>query len=418
MKKTPEEKYIDKRKRKSFRESLLYYLFRIFPINKYKIAICTFEGRSGFGCNPKYIVEELHKRNSRYQFIWLVNNNDKIFPDYIKPVKNTLWNRAYQLSAAKIWIDNYRKPLGTKKRTKQLYIQTWHGTIGFKTTGLWRGKAFSDMAYLVSKNDSDMTDYVTIDSEWCNEMFPKGLVYDGEFLKCGAPRCDILYGDRTNNKKVFKARFNIDEKVKLVMFAPTFRESQKAGVRNVFSEEWTIDFIRLLKTLERKFGGSWRICLRVHPQLASQMKERLLESVKENIIDVSQDDDMYQILAAMDALITDYSSVAMDASFADIPVFIYADDIEQYVRDRGSLLWNMTTEYGAIIKNNKEMTPEIDVALPYSISKNNDELEKSIINFDISKYKEDMYLFKKEVQLTFDGKASSRVADMIEKFIK
>ncbi len=113
-------------------------------------------------------MEELHKRNVKYQFYWFVNDVNKEFPAYIKKVRNTSWNRAFHLSTAKIWIDNYRKPYGTRKRKGQYYFQTWHGTIGFKSIGLWRGKAFSRMAYLVSKNDSDMIDYVTIDCYWCN----------------------------------------------------------------------------------------------------------------------------------------------------------------------------------------------------------------------------------------------------------
>ena len=39
--------------------------------------------------------------------------------------------------------------------------------------------------------------------------------------------------------------------------------------------------------------------------------------------------DRYEILAAMDAYITDYSSACFEAGFAHIPVFIYADDIEK-----------------------------------------------------------------------------------------
>lgn len=417
MKEMSEEKYIKKRKRKAFRESILYELFRVLPIKKRKIAVCTFEGRSGFGCNPKYIVEELHKRNAAYEFVWLVNEEGKEFPDYITPIKNTLWNRAYHLSTAHVWIDNYRKPLGTKKRKHQLYIQTWHGAIGFKTIGLWRGAAFSRMAYLVSKNDSDMTDYVVIDSEFCRQLFPKGLVYQGGFLKFGNPRCDILCEDREAVKKTFRKKYDLEEQTRLLMFAPTFREGNKDGVRSVFSETWSIDFERLLSVLKRKFGGEWKICLRVHPQLAAQMKKELQQWERESVIDVSQNDDMYELLAAMDILITDYSSVAMDAGFANIPVFIYADDIEDYIEKRGSLLWNMTTEYGAVIKNNREMTPEIDAVLPYSISKNNDELEKSIMNFDIEKYQTDISTLKEEVQLVFDGKASSRTADKIEDFI-
>lgn len=172
--------YIMYRKIKAIGNRFCFFMCRIFPINKQRISVCTFEGKGGFGCNPKYIVEELHRRNSQYEFIWFVDDITKKFPDYIKKVPNTLWSRAYWLSTSKVWIDNYRKPYGTSKRKKQFYINTWHGTIGFKTTGLWRGDAFSRMAYLVSKNDSDMIDNIVIDSKWCEEMFPKGLLYDGD----------------------------------------------------------------------------------------------------------------------------------------------------------------------------------------------------------------------------------------------
>ena len=35
------------------------------------------------------------------------------------------------------------------------------------------------MAYLVSKNDSDMIDDLVIDSDWCEQSFDKALVYEG-----------------------------------------------------------------------------------------------------------------------------------------------------------------------------------------------------------------------------------------------
>ena len=102
-----EENYIRYRKAKAYMNKLCFFICRIFPIRKNQISVCTFEGKSGFGCNPKYIVEELHKRNKDYEFVWFVNDIQKEFPDYIKKVPNTLWNRAYWLSTSKIWIDNY-----------------------------------------------------------------------------------------------------------------------------------------------------------------------------------------------------------------------------------------------------------------------------------------------------------------------
>ena len=190
------QNYIRYRKLKAFGNRICFLLCRIFPIKKNMVCICSFEGKGGFGCNPKYIVEELHKRNKNYEFVWFVNDMKKIFPAYIKKVPNTLFSRVYWLSISKIWIDNYRKPYGTCKRKGQYYINTWHASIGFKSIGLWRGSAFSTMAYLVSKNDSDMIDDVVIDSEWCAQMYPKGMIYNGNYLRTGSPRCDALYGDR------------------------------------------------------------------------------------------------------------------------------------------------------------------------------------------------------------------------------
>lgn len=413
-----EQKYIQYRKLKAFGNRICFTLCKVFPIRKKRISICTFEGKSGFGCNPKYIVKELHDRNKDYEFVWFVNDLRKEFPDYIKKVPNTLWSRAYWLSTSKIWIDNYRKPYGTCKRKGQYYINTWHGNITFKSIGLWRGAAFSKMAYLVSKNDSDMIDDVVIDSEWCAAVYPKGLLYNGNFLRTGAPRCDALYGDKKKYKEKFYQRFGIDKKAKIVMFAPTFREKSIGGKRTVYSETWTLDFNRLLKTLKRKFGGEWYLCLRLHPQLAPDVKDYRDSTIKERMLDVSQVDDMYELLAAMDAFITDYSCAAMEAGFARIPVFIYADDIEQYLNDRGSMMWNISVDSKKPITNNKKMTPAMDVVLPYSMAQNNDELEENILNYDERKYLMMLENFEKGVGLVFDGKASEKVANKIERYMQ
>lgn len=413
-----ERNYIRYRKLKALANKMCFMACRIFPIKKNRISICTFEGKGGFGCNPKYIVEELHRRNEDYEFVWFVNDMQKEFPPYITKVPNTLWSRAYWLSTSKAWIDNYRKPYGTCKRKGQYYMNTWHATIGFKSIGLWRGKAFSQMAYLVSKNDSNMIDDVVIDSEWCAEMYPKGMVYNGNYLWSGAPRCDVLYGDRTKYKEMFWQRYKVGKEDKMVMFAPTFREGTANGKRSIFSEAWTLDFKRLLKNLEMRFGGEWYLCLRVHPQLASGVKEYQDSLLEERLIDVSQEDDMYEILAAMDAFVTDYSSAAMDASYAHMPVFIYADDMEKYLNDRGSMLWNLSAEPSKAVTNNKEMTPGIDVVLPYPVSRDNKELEEAVLGFDEEKYISMMKQFENAVQLVFDGKASVKAADRLEEYLQ
>lgn len=414
-----ENRYIQYRKMKAFLNRCCFHLCRIFPIKKNLISVCTFEGKGGFGCNPKYLVQELHRRHPEYEFVWFVNKTswEKEFPEYIRKVSNTLWSRAYWLTRSKVWIDNYRKPYGTCKRRGQYYLNVNHYTFGIKCTGLWRGEGFSKMAYLVSKNDSDMIDDLVIDSDWCEEVSPKGLVYDGTYQKTGAPRCDILYRDRSQAKKLFRDRHNLPEDARVLLFAPTFREGAKDGKRFVFSEIWTIDFKRLINILEKKFGGTWYLCVRVHPQLAPTFKEYKNPDVQDRIIDESQADDMYEILAGMDAYISDYSSACFEAGFAHIPVFLYADDIQKYANDRGALMWNIATDPRERIGNNKVMTPDFDVKLPFTLASDNDQLEQDIMEFDQERYDRVLDEFHGKVGLVFEGNASERLAEKIVKMI-
>ena len=413
-----ESSYIAYRKLKAWGNRICFYLCRIFPIDRTLISVCAFEGKGGFGCNPKYLVQELHNRNPKFRFVWFVNDMNKEFPDYIKKVPNTLWSRAYWLSKSKVWIDNYRKPYGTCKRKGQYYINVNHYTIGIKCTGLWRGKGFSKMAYLVSKNDSDMIDDLVIDSDWCEKVSPKGLVYDGTYQKTGAPRCDVLYGDRTEYMTRFREKHSLPLYAKVVMFAPTFREGAKNGKRSVYSEIWTIDFKRLLDNLEKKFGGSWYVCVRVHPQLAPTFKEYNNPEIKERVIDESQADDMYEILAGMDAYITDYSSACFEAGFTRMPVFIYADDIQKYANDRGSLMWNLASDPLEHIRNNKEITEDFDIEFPFSVAMDNDSIEKNIMNFDEITYRQKLDKAFKAMGLIFDGNASNRLSQKIEQICR
>lgn len=94
------------------------------------------------------------------------------------------------------------------------------------------------MAYLVSKNDSDMIYNLVIDSDWCERVSPKGLFNDGTYQRTGAPRCDALNGDRSKYKELFRKKHNLLLDAKAVMFVPVFREGTKDGERSVYSEIW------------------------------------------------------------------------------------------------------------------------------------------------------------------------------------
>lgn len=94
--------------------------------------------------------------------------------------------------AAKVRMDNSRKAFGTAKRKDQLYIQTWHAALEFKTVGKFRGKLFPKIAHIVSAYDSGLIDYVISNFQWCSGLYPKMLLYHGKFLKTGVAQMRYL----------------------------------------------------------------------------------------------------------------------------------------------------------------------------------------------------------------------------------
>lgn len=394
-----EELYILGRKVKAFFSSIPFYICRIFPVHTNKIVMWTFEGMGGYGCSPKYIAEELLNRKAQgknnFEIFWLLDDMDKSFPSEIKKVKNTLWARAYHLSTARFWVANTRTFYGTKKRKGTTYLQTWHGTIALKPIGKYRGKQLSKMAYIVSAHDSRLIDYLLAGSRWCAEMWPDGLIYDGKILKTGTPRCDVFFSGVEETHLRLRMEYNLSSDVKILLYAPTFRGGSQGTVRNVNAGVVSLDFCRLIRTLGQKFGGEWYVFLRLHPQLAGKMERMPVAEENNHLIDVSQRPDMNEIMAASDAIITDYSTVIFEGFLTGMPGFLYIDDLEAYVADRGNLMFDMGE-------------------IPFLLAHNNDELMNNILSFNFDTYKKDVAEFTKKTGIFEDGHASQRIVDLVE----
>ena len=373
-------------------QSIPFYLFRIFPIDYKKIAFTTIEGTTGYMCNPKYIAEKLLAENKDYKLVWLVNDVSKKFPERIIVKKNTLFNRAFQLTTSKVWIDNSRKQLEVRKRKNQVYIQTWHAQIGFKPTGYMRGQSFSKIAQFVSQHDSDMIDYMLSDCDMFDEIAPRGLLYNGVLLRTGSPRLDRLVKRNEDDKDAAKRKYEIDQDDYVVLWAPTFRGGSQSINRSITVEKASLDFEMISNAFSKKTGRKCQILLRLHPQLTA--RNICFDNDSVNIKDVSKVDDLYDVMMACDAVITDYSSIAFDAGAADIPVFLFCDDFNEYVAERGQLLWN--------IRN---------IAFPFADS--NESLCKIIEDFSREKYLCEVRELMQSINMVEDGLASERIVRLI-----
>ena len=113
------------------------------------------------------------------------------------------------------------------------------------------------------------------------------------------------------------------------------------------------------------------------------------------MIDASREDDMCEILGAADFLLTDYSALAFDAAFINLPVFLYVYDLKEYIRDRGQLSWNLHD-------------------LPFPYAENMDDLCRQINDFELDVYNESLQKMWKSTELKEDGQAAKLIADIIE----
>ena len=59
----------------------------------------------------------------------------------------------------------------------------------------------------------------------------------------------------------------------------------------------------------------------------------------------------------------------------------------------------------------------IHAVLPFVASQDNDELEKEILQFDEAEYEKRIAAYKEAVGIVFDGRASGRIADCLEKIL-
>ena len=363
------------------------------PVRNNKIFLETFS--NSYCCNPKYITEEIINRNLHCELVWGVQKkyNKNSFPQNIKLVEYGTNEYIEEFASSKIIIRNDRGEndlaLGLIKKDNQVYIQTWHGSLGIKKTGVDINTA-NGKSILSHKLDAKTIDYLISNSEFTNNLFKSIFFNNGKILQIGHPRNDIFFKDYELIKERIFKQYNLPKDTHLLMYAPTFRD--KCADLSIYS----IDYQKLLRTLENKFGGNWVIFTRLHPKLIELKDSFSLNQA--NIIDVTDYPDMQELLVIADSVITDYSSCIYDFVLTRRCGFIYASDIEQYNTSRG-LYYPLETT-------------------PFPIAKKNDELIKNIENFDYEKYKTDVEHFLTEKECVDDGHASEKVVDLIQSIIE
>ena len=359
----------------------IYEYFKNIPIQRNKIFVECFQNK-GYRCNCKYIAQELLEKKKSVDIVWVVSEDSECdVPSEIRTVKEYSYDFYKEFYTSGIRVGNMAPRGGLVNRKEQYYINTWHGSGPFKKVGI--SANFVNEAIRLQVKRYQQVDLFVSNTGDNTQMMRESFLYQGEIYECGSPRNDIFFQVNNLKEEIYN-KYKIDKDKKVVLYAPTYREGKSF-------QAYDLDFERVIKALESRFGDSFVLLYRFH-YLLNQSEES--KNFYPKGINVTEYSDMQELLVASDILITDYSSIMWDFSLQDKPIFLYQNDADYYEEeDRG--FYCPVREW------------------PYIKAHSTDEMVDAILEFDEERYLQELHAFIDKYQSFDDGHASERVVERI-----
>ena len=365
------------------------FFIRLFiPVRKGTVMCWSYDFKQ-YSCNPRYLTEYLLENNPELKIYWVFRseNPPAEVDSRIRCLKFHSWEYLIVANTAEFLITNCRTDAYRfywKKRPQQKYMMLWHGGVALKKIEKDAESKLSFTYLTKAKMDSKMCDLMISGCKAQTKLLQEKFWYDGEILESGIPRNDMLFA--TENHPAIREKvcslYGISPENKLVLYAPTFWTGLSI-------DPYKIQWSEVITELKAMYGTEQvKVFLRLHPNMLTTDTSPLLNDPA--VIDVTRYNDMQELLAISDLLITDYSSSMFDFSMLHKPCVLYATDIEQY--DRG---YYYTFD-----------------EMPYPVARNQAELTETIRNFNLQQHLAKVEDFMTNTVGMFeDGNASKRIAE-------
>lgn len=375
-------------------------LARILPVRRNVVVFESNLGKNYTG-NPRYIYEELVKRglDRKLRIYYILNRpGETELPGNAVKVRNFRVRFYYVMAVAGIWVSDTRFPNDIKKRKQTVYIQTWHGTplkkLALDMEEIHMEKEESLSAYQEAFRANSATwDYLIAQSPFAAEIFRRAFDFHGQMLVCGYPRNDRLFRENTKERiDAIRKKYGVPADKRVMLYAPTWRDDAFYGEgRYEFATD--MDFT----AMENAFGNDFVLLVKYHYLVEDN---RDFGKWKGFVIPFFQECDIVELYLAADLLITDYSSVMFDYSLLHRPMFFYAYDMEYYRETLRGFYFDFEKE------------------APGPISRTTGELIGHIRNYRYETYRGRIDAFERKFNPADDGKASERIADLIEHAVR
>ncbi|WP_051172656.1 CDP-glycerol glycerophosphotransferase family protein [Microbacterium indicum] len=272
----------------------------------------SFYGRVA-GDNPLAIDREIARIAPAVTRYWSVVDLSVEVPHGAIPVVEGTEEWWHARGAARLLVVNDWLRRRFVRRSGQRVLQTWHGTP-LKRLALHR-RGFDPRRWGAIVKESRRWDVLLAQNPYAARTLSRAYAFLGRPVWIeGYPRNDVLASGRDDGTR---ARLGIDTGERVLLYAPTWRDDRSE----------IVDFVDPAR-LAAETGSV--VLVRGHSRTLQPGRD----ADGPRVIDVTGFADTSRLLAAADALITDYSSVMFDFSVTGKPMYFLVPDLEHY---RGAL---------------------------------------------------------------------------------
>jgi teichoic acid ribitol-phosphate primase len=242
----------------------------------------------------------------------------------------------YHLATARVFVvDDYFFPIYViRPRHGTTILQVWHACGAFKKFGYSvLQKSFGvDEAFVGRTPIHTNYDLCLVSAARFAPFYSEAFRQPIERFssRYGIPRTDLFFDtDRiAAASATIRRRYAIPEERRVILYAPTFRGDRIIDARSPMELD--------IPTMQGALGSDHILLQRAHPFVRDARRP---DPVAEGfVIDVSDHEDINELMLVSDVLVTDYSSAIYEFALLGRPIAFFAPDHAAYERERGFYL--------------------------------------------------------------------------------
>lgn len=297
--------------------NILYCFLKVFPTRDEKIVFCSRQSNEP-PLDFLMLKDYMSTSTDDIEFAMICCRMENSIRGHVSFFFQAI-RSMYHLATSGICIlDSYWPAVSMLKHKKSLkVIMLWHSIgkmkkSGYQSLGKRSGRN-KDYAGALKMHRN--YDYLIGGAPVWNKYYVEAFdIREEQILNYGLPRIDYLLKTRESNREKFFREYPSLEGKKIVLYAPTFRKNMKSRWEDILSASVYDDIVILIKN---------------HPGQAVD------ERKQQRNVYYPDDWKAIDLLSVCDCLITDYSSISLEAAVLEKRTFFWTYDYDEYMENSG-----------------------------------------------------------------------------------